>query len=486
MFYSKDLIGKKPKKLRHVISDFSGGINAFTAENLLPQKYAVKAYNYRSDNGQLTQAKGVSRLLLKQGIYTRTLGVAPAAVEKLFYYKRYDPGAGAFDDKLIVYCSDKKLYWTDVDGPSYKFTLIENLTFEMPPVGINYRLNGDDVIILCSSGDGMAVWDGKNSAYTVSTAPHISSMCVHYERLFATADGEKSSVWFSDDLDPTNWDISLEEAGFIEVADDKGSLLKVIQFLDYVYIFRSYGISRLTAYAEQTQFSLIPMYVSSGKIHPDTVSVCGDRIIFLADDGFYTFNGLSTGKIMTNIFPMLKISNKKAVSAYYNGKYYLACKMDYGEADDGFTNNTLLEYDIATSKIALTKGVDIADIKVLSAEGYSTVAIAVRGQHEKQVCGLTSGNNFMGAPLTKVWVTPETDFGYPDRRKLFREIYVDTKTDITVSVTTDSTRRLVSIKGGKGTKRAAINAEGKKLSLSFICSTENCEISRPIVLADLI
>ena len=109
----------------------------------------------------------------------------------------------------------------------------------------------------------MVVWDGVSDPYEVLDAPKISSMALHYERLFATVDGEKNSVWFSDDLDPTNWSMSLDEAGFIELIDERGALLKVVSFLDYIYIFREYGISRLTAYGDQTSFSVSNLFVSS-------------------------------------------------------------------------------------------------------------------------------------------------------------------------------------------------------------------------------
>ena len=484
MFYPKQLKAKKIKRVRLPFIDFSKGINAVINENLLPQKYAVMAYNFSSESGALKHCKGIDCLKLGNGIALNSLN---SNIEKLYFYKRYDPETLQHDDKLLAYTEDKKLYYIDIQGENSAFSLIEGVQFQEAPSGINYRLNSDDVIILCSEKDYMTVWDGKNLPYTVESAPLISTMCVHYERLFATVDGEKSAVWFSDDLDPTNWDVSLEEAGFIEINDEKGSLVKVIKFLDYVYIFRSYGISRLTAYAEQTQFSVVSPFVSSGKIYPDAVSVCGDRIIFLAQDGLFCFDGMSAVKIMEGVFPLFKgCDNSKALSAYYNGCYYLACNLNYNTgAADGFINNTLLEYDINTKTVNLIKGMDICSVTVVSTESYNNLVIALRGEHGGQASMLCNENRLFENPLLKCWKTPTTDFSCPDRFKLIREIFLNTDTDITVSVNCENISKLVCIKGGKGIKNAKIGIKGKTFSLTFFCDKDTASISCPLIIADI-
>lgn len=485
MFYGKELKAIKTKRVRLLFTDFSKGINTYINEDLLPQQYASMAYNFCSESGALKNAKGIDRLMLNNGQAMASLN---SNILKLYFYKRYDPDSKKYDDKLLAYCENKKLYYADINGEDTIFKEIVGVEFAMPPSGINYRLNGDDVIILCSEKDYMTVWDGKNQPYIVETAPHISTMCVHYERLFATVDGEKSALWFSDDLDPTNWDISLEEAGFIEISDDKGSLLKVLKFLDYIYIFRSYGITRLTAYSMQTEFSVVPLFVSSGKIYPDTVCVCGDRIIFLAEDGLYAFDGLSTQRILDSVYPLFEsCDNSKAVSAYYNGCYYIACNLNYKtKSGDTYINNTLLEYNISFGAVNLIKGADISCLTVISTENFSTLAISLRGTKGGQAAMLCSENRLFEKPLLKCWTTPRTDLSYPDKVKLIKEIYVNTQTDIRIAVTTDLMSKIIFIGGGKGTKCAAVNIRGTAVQLSFFCNDSKACISRPMIIADIL
>ena len=116
-------------------------------------------------------------------------------------------------------------------------------------------------------------------------------MCVHGERLFLTDSSNHNSLWFSDDFDPTNWNVSLSEAGFIDMIGEKGRLLKVISFGGYIYVFRSYGITRVTAYGNQKSFSVADLFVSSGKIRGESITVCGDCVLFFASDGYTVSTG---------------------------------------------------------------------------------------------------------------------------------------------------------------------------------------------------
>jgi hypothetical protein len=44
-----------------------------------------------------------------------------------------------------------------------------------------------------------------DAAYKIDNAPAFTGITMHFERMFATGGDENNTVWFSDDLDPTNW-----------------------------------------------------------------------------------------------------------------------------------------------------------------------------------------------------------------------------------------------------------------------------------------
>lgn len=204
----------------------------------------------------------------------------------------------------------------------------------------------------------MYVWDGVNAPYRVENAPDITSMALHYERLFVTVDGEKNAVWFSDDLDPTNWDASLAGGGFIQLIDERGSLNRVISYGGYVYVFRDYGISRITAFGAQTEFSVSNLFVSSGRIYPGSVALCGDTVLFLAEDGLYAFDGVSTVKMLKNLDGLFK-NGERSCSYYADGKYYLAFAREETDGKIGcetgaYVNNALLVLDLSSGGYSLS------------------------------------------------------------------------------------------------------------------------------------
>lgn len=114
---------------------------------------------------------------------------------------------------------------------------MQGITLTSPPQAVNYTLYGKDVVLICSPTDNMVVWDGENDAYFVENSPKITSMTMHYERLFATTSTDKYTLYFSDDLDPTNWNENITEGGFIQMLDERGELLKVISFWDTFTFF---------------------------------------------------------------------------------------------------------------------------------------------------------------------------------------------------------------------------------------------------------
>lgn len=482
MVYRTNLSVKRKAKQKLAISDFSGGMDTRVSQSLLPMRYAVRMENFQGASGALRHTDGYCPLMLRRG---GTLQNVPfdGAILKLFYFKRFDPESEVYDDKLIIYSDDGILYYTDTDGqPGMGFTRLGEVVFSAMPASVNYRLNGADVIIFSSEKDSMLVWDGKNPPYTVADAPNISSACVHYERLFVTVGGEKSAVWFSDDLDPTNWDISLDGAGFIEIADGRGALHRVVQFLDYVYIFRSYGISRLTAYADQTQFSVIPLYVSSGRIFPETIALCGDKIIFMASDGFYSFNGLNTTRILSNVFDAVHPQDG-AEAAFYNGKYYLACTLKGSDGSLLPHNNALMQYDVQTLDCSFISGAVVEGLTPVFAEGYSALAISAGGR----LCTLGAKNiKPDGAPMLKVWESPRTDFGRPESEKIIREIHLESASDIELVFQSDGGGRRVSVKGKRSLQKINLAVRGREFKVIILCRAEIAEIIKPVIFFDVI
>ena len=227
-------------KMSFKVSNFLNGVLSGYDSGMVSPTRAICSYNFDFSGGSLKSGAGFSEGLIslfdesireQAKIELESLG----SIIRTFVYRNYDTENQRRNDKLFLLNSSLSLFSIDLAGGNLNFTRIRNIVFTSVPKAISYKLGGKDVLIFASPTDNMVVYDGENQPYEVLDAPKITSMDVHFERLFVTTTGEKSEVLFSDDLDPTNWSIDLSEAGYIEMVDERGALNRVISFNDYLY-----------------------------------------------------------------------------------------------------------------------------------------------------------------------------------------------------------------------------------------------------------
>ncbi len=473
-------------------ASFANGVNVDYDENLTPVKYSKCTYNFNYKNGALTAGLGVKDVKIHWSYNDENLtkvirfpeGVQPLNVA--FYRLQSNMDMS----QLVFYCSDGGLYFNLLHTNTASVLKYPNITFTSTPYMFNYKLNGEQCFIVTSPNDGMWVIT-QTTVNKVADAPKITSCCLHYERLFVTVDDDKSAVWFSDDLDPTNWNVSSSEAGFIQMYDDRGDVLKVISFNDYVYIFREYGISRLTAYAVQEDFELTNLFVSSGKIYKDSIALCGDRIIFLASDGLYMFNGSSTTKLRLNIDNMFDdVNNTSCSSAFYNGNYYLACKLNFDDTANPVVgseqissndNNALIQININSGDLSIARGVNIGSVNAINSHLINMLGVCIKDENGVYKFGQVDNcGSVFGVPTLKYWKSPSTDFGLPEVSKLIKDIYVNVSGDACVYVTVDGVRYKHVCQNYAGElKRIKVNLRGYKIAIDFESQDDNVYISNP-------
>lgn len=453
---------RKKSESRLTVSDFTAGLELTLDESVLSAAQARECYNFDFSDGTLKDGYGLSEIDELSGLNVRAL----------WRFRRF---TGVWEELLICYLADGRLYYKK---EGCELTRLGELTLTSVPSFIDYRLNGEDVALICSPTSGMYVWNGTDEPYRVENAPAITSLALHGERLFVTVDGEKNSVWFSDDLDPTNWDASLSGGGFIQLIDERGSLNRVISFLGYVYVFRSYGITRISALGAQSDFSVSNLFVSGGEIYPDTVALCGDVVLFLASDGLYAFDGVSTHKLLKNIAPLFE-KKENSAAAYSDGKYYLSFGFTPDdepvgcEENESFVNNAMLVYDLSSGAYYLSRGVDVVRFF-----GSSQGIIAVTS--DGRAASIEKNGSLFGRALKKKWSIPRTALS-DERRKLVREIYISTATPLTVTMRSDEGSRAIAFDGGTGVQRKKTFFEGRSLGFELVCRSSGAFIARPSI-----
>lgn len=464
MLYNKSSRAIKPKRKTINISVFEG-IHSNITESVLPFKYSPMTYNFRFDKGGLVTGMGFENgksCFYNNSNTYHTLPIATYPIMRCWHYKRYDKDLDIADDRIIIQDSEGDFFDTNLYRMK-PYKRINNIETLGKTSAVNYRYNGEDVLLISSEYGKLYMYNG-DVMQEIDQAPNITSMCIHYERIFATVGGERNQIWFSDTYDPTNWNVSMQEGGFIEFHDEAGRANRVVSFLDNVYIFRDYGINRLTAYGDQSEFNMAKLYTNSGRIYSDTISICGDRIIFMAEDGIYFFDGLTTRRALENIFPLIQ-PNKYCTACYFNGKYYLVAKIKddtlvYKESEDDVTN-TVIEYDIATGRVNVLRGVSVKSLIPINGINDAFMFAIFRKDFICYIGLFNYKGNFFNDILHKYWRTGESNLGYIGK-KTIRQIYIRTQHPTIVRVIADCKEYPFYFDGQDGVSSSKINISGEQ------------------------
>ena len=460
MFYPKAQKVNGRYKGTKIVRDFSAGMDSVTDEEVLDLPKCAEAYNFSYRGGVLCDGEGIKTA--KFGFYDNSpvFNVAGVTPQKLYYYKKYDEDLTKYVEYLLVYGDDNEMYIANAETDS-EFTKIKGLTFDYPPKAVPYAYNGEDVMIF-SDERSMKIYNGK-TVKPATDVPAITSMCIHNERLFVTEAKNKTSLWFSDDFDPMNWKISLDEAGFIDIREGNGSLLKAVSFGGYVYAFASYAIMRITAYGDQREFSLETAALSSGKIYPESITVCGDRIIYLAEDGFYAFTGGTPVKIIKKLDKMLiGTDNSECKGCYFGGKYYCVLRLKTSVANE----QIMLVYDVHAGTYCLMRNLSIKDIVLMDGEEHSKLLFLIKDRFD--VCTLSKRAELCSVPLTKFWKSGKCDLNI-GKEKTITKVSLTASEKVEVLIKSEAGSRLLHFSGINKEQTLPVGLKGR----SFIFEIES-------------
>lgn len=447
----------------------NGRIDGLLGKNTL----AKTCYNFDYTDGGLKCGVGVKQLEILVGdkhyVPAPPKNLIP---KKVFYYKRYDDDLLKRDDRILVYYADGSIYEWKIYGGSGEMTKVTDLNFSSVPFSVNYRLNSEDVILF-STKDYSCMYDG--STVSEFTAPHITSLCVHNERLYATTGNSETELWFSKTFDPTNWNVSLDEGGFIDFRTKAGRLIKVVSFGGYLYAFANYGIFRISSYGDQLETVVDAVYLNSGRIYKNSVTECGKYVVYLAEDGFYRFDGSNSYKIMTELDEYLRgVDNEDVSAIYHNGKFYATVTVK----NDGKLSKTVVCYDLNGRDFYLAKGLNAYDFEKIDGDEFSFLAILVEGYSD--LATLSDDGAKFGLPLTKLWRSYPNDFDVFTKKTLsYVSLYC--KGVITLEFESDEGKKTVEFFGGNSRKRAKIGLRGNDFTVTVKSRSKNAEVSKMLL-----
>lgn len=468
---------KSYNKKRLFINNFSSKQNRDNNEYDLKLEEPKICFNAKSSLGTLVCGNGLSHLKLpiSQSVnYEIEMEeLSNITFKKIWHYKYYSRANSRYDYLLVGYGSDKNLYYTNIFFADNSFHNLGK-SLNSLPVAINFIVSGDDVIGFSSQSDNFLVWYCDEVPYSVTTAPKFLSICLHKQRLFVIDTDNDNLVRFSSKTDPMLWTTSNEDegAGTIEMNDYKGQLKNLISFGDYVFVFRDYGISKITSYSSSSVYYASNVYSSSRKIYCSTACVCEDKIYFLQEDGLYKFDGSNVFKIDLKFSKMLEEnSQEKSNSCFFNGKLYLACKLNFNDdnaigCESGtYENNCLVEFDPKSEDYNITRGVDICSMLPINDLFVNKLVILQNGS--SFLWQLNDQGVLHETVLTKKWESGKITLSSFSTNKILKEVRLKCLCNCTIKIESDLRSKGFSLKSSEKITRLVCAFSGKEFSMAI-------------------
>lgn len=483
MFNKKTLKTKETKNMFVRFSDFSKWANESDSKKEVTD--TGECFNFIINQGDLQSGYGFKKLKLPTSMAeTQDYDFDVDATEILGIWMTpvFESQAGV--DKYYVFYidEDKKVFFFNVFSDN-KFMFEENLQLNEIPCAATFRINGLDTILFSSPSD-QTVGVSIGGVITYNNIPKFLSGCWHGDYFFLVTVGDKNNLVYSTET-IANWNDNNKFD--VDIPDVRGGLKFVISFNDDLYIFRDYGIIKLSLYGSgETKFNLQNIYYSSAYIYPSSIAKNGDYIMFTTQDGIYTFDGANVKKIESPVEKILNATrNSSIAAACYDNKYFLACKLNFDDDDvvgvesGNFSNNAVIVYDLIDKTISVVRGIDVRQFCVINTPYLQKLCAIFRGDKKAYIGELTTDGAFFGVALKKVWKSPKTDFGYANKLKRIMSVTVKPHTVCKIVIETENGEKVtIDSKDCEISQRFVVNLLSKSFAISFI-SESGQAISNP-------
>ncbi len=456
------------------------GLVSSSDESVTDMSRAKSCFNFAFDKGVLTGKIGIDEA---QGYFpypsTQRHAFPAFATDKgilqVFLYRKITDEQ--HDDRIVAHLDDGTFWYTSV--------FAEDTWHQVPVLqmtgnvdAVNYKYNDKDVMFLSEKSQNVFMIDDKK-AYVMGKAPKFSSIAIHNERVFGSVNGSKNQVWFSDDFKPSNWNVSQDEAGYINFADDFGEVIKVVSFSNYLFVFREYGIFRLTAYGNQNDFLLKKVFTDTGRIYKDSIVQCGDKIMYCAENGVFAFDGYTSTRVGKEI---PEIANKNTLRAsFLDDKYYIACNLSQ---DVNAANDSIVIFDVKNGSVSILNGMNCVWLSPIKVHNGSDM-LCVFGDGNKYRIGMISDSGkLFGNALTKVYKSTTDIAEYP-YVKTVRDITLLCKYPVTLRVVLDGKKYERKVRGSEKLQSVIVEKCGSVLQIEIESKTANAYVAPLCVNVDL-
>ncbi len=478
MFNKKNFKTKQSKNLKIRLTDFSKWNNL--ADSAREINDTRECFNFIISRGELEAGYGFKKLSLPKSQTDLTdydVDVTATEVLGLWMAPMYEHQS-AIDKYYVFFLNqNKQMYYFNIFGDPKLMIPETSMVFDELPFAAQFRINGYDTMLFSSPSD-QTIGLSFAGVITYDNIPKFLSGCWHGTYFFLVTTGDKNQLVYSTET-IANWNDNNKFD--VDLPDIRGGLKFVISFHDDLYIFRDYGIIKLSLYGDsEKKFDIQNIYYSSSYIYPSSIAKNGDYIIFATQDGIYTFDGANVNKVdLPFEDKFISTRNSSITTASFQNKYFLACRIDFGDEEQvgiesgTYENNAVIIYDIETKEKSIMRGIDVRQFCVVNTPQFQKLCAIFRGEKKAIIGELTKDGAFFGSQLKKVWHSPWTDFGYADSLKKIKAVTLKPHTECQILIETEDGESVcVSSQDVEKSQRILVGLVSKSFKISFISQSQ--------------
>ena len=484
MFYKNKLKTKKTKSKEFEYNMFSSAIQTEKDDSVCDFNLTDICYNFRTASGALESGYGFEDFaspLNKTDLESESVvALAGQEISALWSFEWFDKNNDENKYYSMYFNDQMKICYDDMFG-ARPTTLLVNTSFTDTPVGIRYKLDGIDSMIFSGKGKNLFVLKGQNQ-YSSDEVPRLISICSHFGKFFAITAEARGRLLYSDNENILEWND--EQTQNLDFSDNRGNLTKIISFDDYVYIFREYGITRISEYSSDSEFAITHLYQSDSYIYPNSIAHSGDRIYFLEKSGLKYFNGSSVYNVDVEDINILSPYNNNCYGQCFEGRYFLACRIEFDdlqigcETNQNFTNNALVVYDEKQNHCDILRGVDIRSMVALQNPYKPKLIACFYGENKAKIGQLTEQGKAFSLTLPAIWQSVKSELGEHGKNKKIKKIIIKSLSNCTLTIKSDKEEKIFNIFGNENLQEISCNIYGKEFIVTISSQAgQNTKIS---------
>lgn len=482
----KDKIGKTSVKKQIEFDLFQDFVDLSVDQSKQQPNQAALTFNFNLSDGTLSQGYGFKQLQMPTSVQDlqkeEVVKLAGDKVYSVWPLGWFDNSANCYKYYVVYFNDQNKICFANL-FEERPFLLSVETGFTKTPIGSSAKYKGNDALIFSTDDKkGLHLLSGVVSQF-FEDAPSIYSMCCQYENLYAIAKNGREKLVYSQNQEVTEW--SENQLGEIKFNDELGRLNKVIALNDYVYVFRDFGINKISIYSTRVNYDISRIYQSDSYINGTTIASSGDKIYFLDGSGVCSFNGSSVSKLNFGCQEMLARADlSNASAACFQGKYFLCCRYDFEdgtqigcEKQADYVNNCLFIFDLENKKTNLVRGVDVKGLCVLNNPYKSKIVACFNGENCGKIGELTVDGKVFDQTLPKIWTSVRSDFGFPEKLKSTKYICLKTSADCKITISSERGSRAYQVRASDKIQRLRVDVTGKELAVSIESQEQQIKIS---------